>query len=132
MNEQFQNDDILFDRLVDGELSTAERRELLALLDKRPEGWRKCALAFLEAQAWKKDFQSLTAKPATRAAAASMIAPKANSQRTTIRAAQWLAVAAGFLIAFTFGAMQRDSAVPLAGTPAKTSAPIVSTQTEVK
>jgi hypothetical protein len=134
MNEQFHNDDILFDRLVDGELSTAERRELLLLLDKRPEAWRKCALAFLEAQEWKKELQSLAAKPATYAATASVIALKANSQRTaTIRAtAQWLAVAAALLIAFKFGAMQRQTSVPMAGAPAKTNEQIVSSHPSVK
>ncbi len=30
------NDDLRFDRLVDGELSDSERRELLALLDDEP------------------------------------------------------------------------------------------------
>ena len=43
-----------FDRLVDGELSEEERRELLAGLDNEPGGWRRCALAFLEAQCWKQ------------------------------------------------------------------------------
>ena len=46
-------DDSRFDRLVDGELSEEERRELLAGLDAEPGGWRRCALAFLESQCWK-------------------------------------------------------------------------------
>lgn len=40
------------DRLVDDELSPFERRQLLALADATPDGWRKVALAFLENQAW--------------------------------------------------------------------------------
>src|SRR3990172_4689745 len=55
------NDDILFDRLVDGELSPGERRELLASLDGRPDGWRRCALAFLEAQAWGNELPQVVA-----------------------------------------------------------------------
>ena len=47
MNSALPNDDILFDRLVDGEISAAERRELLESLDSRPGGWRQCALAFM-------------------------------------------------------------------------------------
>ncbi len=43
----------LIDRLVDNELPQALRRPLLLELDKRPQGWRRCALAFLEAQAWQ-------------------------------------------------------------------------------
>ena len=41
MNNETLNDDILFDRLVDGELSAAERRALLESLDARPQGWRR-------------------------------------------------------------------------------------------
>ena len=56
--ENTHDDDVRFDRLVDGELSDAERRQLLASLDDEPDGWRRCALAFLEAQQWQ---QSLAA-----------------------------------------------------------------------
>ena len=49
------SEDILLDRLVDGELSGSERRQLLESFDKRPEGWRRCALAFLEAQSWREE-----------------------------------------------------------------------------
>lgn len=42
------------DRLVDGELSDADRRELLSRLETEPGGWRACALAFLEAQTWSE------------------------------------------------------------------------------
>ncbi len=44
------------DRLVDGRLSPAARRALLTELDQRPDGWRRCAGAFLEAQAWREAF----------------------------------------------------------------------------
>ena len=57
MNNKSLNDDILFDRLVDGELSGGERRALLESLDARPQGWRRCALAFLEAQSWRKELR---------------------------------------------------------------------------
>jgi hypothetical protein len=49
-----ENNDLRFDRLVDGELNEEERRELLGGLDSEPSGWRRCALAFLEAQCWKQ------------------------------------------------------------------------------
>jgi hypothetical protein len=39
------------DRLVDGQLNRAEYRELLRQIEKDPEGWRQCALAFLQHQA---------------------------------------------------------------------------------
>jgi hypothetical protein len=50
----------IFDRLADGELSESERRALLASLDAEPEGWRRCAMAFLEAQTWRDSFGELT------------------------------------------------------------------------
>ena len=36
------------DRLVDGELGQQEQRQLLVALEAEPEGWRRCALAFVE------------------------------------------------------------------------------------
>jgi hypothetical protein len=45
------------DLLVDGELAPQERRDLLLACEAHPELWRTCALAFLEAQAWRADFQ---------------------------------------------------------------------------
>ncbi len=45
--------DAAIDRLVDGDLGEAERRELLLRLEDEPDGWRRCALAFLEDQAWR-------------------------------------------------------------------------------
>lgn len=47
-------DDAALDRLVDGDLDDAERRSLLLSLDSEPDGWRRCALAFLEAQSWRE------------------------------------------------------------------------------
>ncbi|AGA30198.1 hypothetical protein [Singulisphaera acidiphila] len=49
-----QVDDHWIDRLVDGELEETERCRLLALLEAEPGGWRRCALAFLEAQTWSR------------------------------------------------------------------------------
>lgn len=46
----------LLDLLVDNELSEDERRELLARCEAQPDGWRACALAFLEAQDWSNTF----------------------------------------------------------------------------
>ena len=43
----------LIDRLVDGELVGPQREALLRTLDDEPGGWRRCAMAFLEAQAWR-------------------------------------------------------------------------------
>ncbi len=48
------SDDPRFDQLADGQLDERRRRQLLAGLDDVPGGWRRCALAFLEAQCWKE------------------------------------------------------------------------------
>jgi hypothetical protein len=46
--------DQLIDRLVAGELDEPERGNLLEWLDEQPGRWRRCALAFLEAQLWQE------------------------------------------------------------------------------
>ena len=55
-------DDRIYDLLVDGELDNDRRRTLLSSLDDKPGGWRRCALAFLEAQSWGQEFRSLSAR----------------------------------------------------------------------
>jgi len=121
MNQSFQNDDILFDRLVDGELSAEERRVLLESLDSRPQGWRQCALAFLEAQSWRSQLREVAAKPAVTSVPQKFAAPSPVTSRRTMRAgAQWFAVAAALLIAFKIGSMQTGSAPTITGDSAKT------------
>lgn len=46
--------DALLDRLVDDELTDSERQDLLTRLDTEADGWRRCALRFLEAQVWRR------------------------------------------------------------------------------
>jgi len=53
--------DHLLDRLVDGQLSDEEYRLVLRALENSDEGWRQCALAFLENQALQREFQWLEA-----------------------------------------------------------------------
>src|SRR5262249_14017698 len=47
------------DRLVDGELSNAEQREVLLAADREPDGWRRLALAFVESQALRLELSAL-------------------------------------------------------------------------
>jgi hypothetical protein len=111
MNGNISHDDILFDRLVDGELSLAERRALVRSLDARSDGWRKCALAFLESQSWQNDVCAMTATPSSSIAssdAKKFAAPTLPEKRISMRTvAPWFAVAAGLLIAFRMGNLQR-------------------------
>jgi hypothetical protein len=105
MNDELrQSDARMFDQLVDGELSTDERRQLLSTLDGRPDGWRQCALAFLEAQAWRADFGP-GAGEMKAAAAPGNVSGRAASTAHPVgyKAIQWLAIAAGVFFAFGLG-----------------------------
>lgn len=115
-NELDDNDDRLFDRLVDGELSPGERRRLLTSLDDRPGGWRQCALAFLEAQSWREEFGDLAGDAATAADVRRLAEPRPESRR---RAIAWLATAASLLVAFTLGLAYGGISAP----PHSTAAP---------
>ena len=56
------NLDELIDLLADGELDEPRRAALLRSLDAQPdrEGWRQCALALLEAQAWRRAMSNVS------------------------------------------------------------------------
>jgi hypothetical protein len=127
MNTDNHSDDILFDRLVDGELSAAERKELLESLDARPQGWRRCALAFLEAQSWRSEMKKLTQERPTSSAQVKRQAVAPESKPHSLRtAAQWLAVAAALLVAFKVGSWQRESGIPIVASPVPTNEQLVS------
>lgn len=118
-------DDRLLDRLVDGELSREEYQQALKTLSDQPGGWRQCALAFLESQAWRKSLGVLTGEGSEPDAAASRprdaAAAVAASPRpgrdavvrgtaadlTTVRhrgpMLSWLGLAASVLLAFALG-----------------------------
>jgi hypothetical protein len=89
-----------FDRLVDGDLSESERRSLLLHLEDEPGGWRRCALAFLEAQGWKQAFGAIADAALRRAPAAQPLVTQRSWHRGLATA---LAVAASFLVAFVLG-----------------------------
>jgi hypothetical protein len=129
MNHEIQddgvhdNDDVLFDRLVDGELSADERRQLLASLDDRPDGWRRCALAFLEAQSWGGAMRGIVREPAAAATVAPSLKTPApmGRLRWASRVGALLATAAALLVAFGLGRQMKgpDSDPPdfVAGGP---------------
>lgn len=116
------NDDILtpddirlLDRLVDGELGETERRELLLRLEHSPDGWRRCALAFLEAQAWRVEARAVVAEPApsvkpavataaTTSSAPQSVQPSSLSNKTWNGLSLWMPtiLAAGILVAVVY------------------------------
>lgn len=106
----------LLDLLVDGELNDTQRRELLKSLEHQPDGWRRCAMAFLEAQSWRGEMRQLLpsaaersapaeeSRPATAPAAAP---PARRAPRSSGRWATPMAMAAGFLVALVLGTQIR-------------------------
>lgn len=106
-NELPTKDDLLFDRLADGELSESERRELLAGLDREPGAWRRCALAFLEAQSWRQELGGLRQEAGPQAEEPRRF--HSGVSRRTPRLPRYggtlLAMAASFLAALWLGSM---------------------------
>ena len=111
------------DRLVDGELSEAERRTLLASFDARPDAWRRCALAFLEAQSWRGEMRVLGHSSVENRAAASpltRLSPARGEGNTVRPVSRWwresygglpLAMAACFLLALSVAWVLRPPAL---------------------
>jgi hypothetical protein len=85
------------DRLVGGDMTKAESRQLVARLDADPDGWKQCALAYLEAQSWRGAFESMVA-------CETEAAPQSVKATRTLRASRSLmATAAAVVVAFVAG-----------------------------
>lgn len=91
------------DRLADGELSPEETQDLLRCLDEIPDGWRRCALAFLEAQAWKREFATLVPASPGDPEADTQAVHASGGSRSEPKWHLLLAMAATFLLAFGLG-----------------------------
>lgn len=127
-------DERLLDLLVDGELDDTRRRQLLMTFEEKPSGWRRCALAFLEAQSWGGSFKSLLqerpaapSEPAEQRALA-MASASASSEPVErqsprqekiwhVRPMSGLAMVASMLVAFTLGLALRNAYAPSDGRP---------------
>jgi len=99
------------DRLVDGCLGETERRELILRLDDEPDGWRRCALAFLEDQAWRSALALPVATP-------KVVEVPADAPRRARPAWLRLSVAASmlaatFAVGFATGGAMRGTRQPL-------------------
>jgi hypothetical protein len=97
--------DQLVDMLVDGELSEPRRRELLRGLEHAPDGWRRCALAFLEAQCWRKELGGMAGEAQARREPPQ---PSTPLKRSWTRWPRVVALAASLLIAAGAGVLWRD------------------------
>ena len=97
-DKETPKDELLFDRLADGELSATERRQLLQSLDHREDGWRQCALALLEAQTWRYQIRELVKDNSHETIASTSLGLRQLVGRKTF----WLATAAALTIAAFF------------------------------
>lgn len=103
-SESHVEDPFVWDRLVDNEWDEAERRALIASLDSRPDGWRCCALAFLEHQSLQADLCAMNDPP--QAGVPTNIGPRRQRRPGNGPAARWLsglALAASLAAAFALG-----------------------------
>jgi hypothetical protein len=107
MNNRAANDEnLLIDRLVDGELSSDERRQLLSDLEGQPDGWRRCALAFVEAQVLRSNLRQLMTSNSATVASQGVYPPGPGAQDSPslkFPRVAWLAIAAALMLAFGLG-----------------------------
>lgn len=109
------------DRLVDGELDENRRRQLLLKLETQPDGWRRCALKFLESQAWGAAIAAEAASQGCKTAGERVVpsqptvegatAPPRPRRRGPRDLRPWLnalAAAAALLVALNVGLQWRD------------------------
>jgi hypothetical protein len=108
--------DAFLDRIVDGGLTPDQLREALDRLGREPDGWKRCALAFLEAQCWSESFRSMAdASPALARGftPTSRPAPSPSNRWATTRPR--IAMAAGIAaISFALGWAAHPARTPLA------------------
>ena len=103
------NDDLI-DQIVDGALNPAQLRAAIDCLDREPDGWKRCTLAFLEAQCWRESLRLVGAPKATSLKAEST-SPQQNDVRPIRTGRRWLsrALAASVVAAsFALGWLSHD------------------------
>ncbi|HKI17708.1 MAG TPA: hypothetical protein VKA15_07495 [Isosphaeraceae bacterium] len=117
--------DDLIDRILDGELTPAELRAAIDRLDREPDAWKRCALAFLEAQCWRESLQVIgqpTRLPVDSQASSIPLAATPSSQkpgRWLRRAIVAATVAASFVLGWV-GHTWRPLIAPGPSSPAPT------------
>jgi hypothetical protein len=103
------NDDLI-DQIVDGALTPAQLRAAIDCLDREPDGWKRCALAFLEAQCWRESL-CLVGAPNAKSFKAESTFPQQNDVQPIGTGRRWLsrALAASVVAAsFALGWLGHD------------------------
>jgi len=118
------------DRLIDGELSIAEQRNLLSRLEAEEDGWRRLALGFLEAQALRQICPGLLTDGPRVASRTSTGLTRRKDPGKAFPGLPWglvtIAAAASFLLGLSINRWQvqpPESAITTASSKATTSAP---------
>lgn len=90
------------DRMVDGELSDQQRREMLRWLEDHPSHWRTLALTYCESTVLRSDLVEFVShhEPDGRPSTVSVTGTTRPNQR---RLWDWLAIAAGLMLALSLG-----------------------------
>jgi hypothetical protein len=116
-NTLSSEDDRLLDLLVDGELRDVDRRDLLLRFEREPDGWRRCALAFLEVQTWREALSPLAA-PAQKKQEPISPPGRVGRNRVRLPSLRLTGLAAAFLLVFALGwAFRAQMARMEPGTP---------------
>ena len=121
------DDEARFDRLVDGELAAADYQTLLASLDDEPGGWRRLAMAFLEAQALRGELGAQRCSRAdidtrTNSNPHPSPLPRGEGAKTIPLWAKWLALAACWLVTLGLG-VAFDRGLASGWTPSRAPGP---------
>lgn len=106
--------DAELDRLVDGELPPPEYRQVLIRLEAENDGWRRLALAVLEAQALRQTCPQLVPAPSAVALPQSSTATTRPDRRNFRRSLERLVSMSAVACAFFLGLAVRS---PFADTP---------------
>ncbi|MGI8979986.1 MAG: hypothetical protein ACR2FY_12240 [Pirellulaceae bacterium] len=117
-----RDDDSRFDHLVDGALSVDQYKSLLASLEDEPGGWRRCAMAFLEAQAWRKEFSAIRRVEEDGAPRANTKEPavlRPAKKPSWLAASPLLAAAACAVLAFGLGLAAQSRFSPARPVPSQ-------------
>lgn len=99
------------DRLVDGELSHDEYRQVMARLEAAPDGWRRCAWAFLESQSWREAMRRIPRASTAEGEARPALPKVPGSARPKPRglgASAWFSLAGVIVLSFAAGRFWGD------------------------
>jgi hypothetical protein len=129
--------DDLIDRIVDGALTPAELKCASVRLEQAPDGWKRCALAFLEAQAWRDAMCSIGQPAHARGERkfCSLLPVEFETLANKRSPRHWwrrLAVAATAVFAFSLGWVSHSARTPRAATehPAALTVPVATGRDE--